>query len=142
LPVSRYNRILRTLAVFLLILLLSACKSGPDNAAIRQGVLERLEKVGINLTAVDVNLQSVVVKGKEADVTVALTMKSGPPAPPMVMPYKMEQQGDKWVVIGSQGGHAMEGGSPPAASPPGASPHGGGGAMPAPEDLPPSGKKK
>jgi len=125
----------------ILILSSTSCKRGPDNAAIRQGVVERLEKQGINVSAIEVNVQSLEVQGKEADVTVALTLKAGPATPPMVMRYKMQQQGDKWVVLAPQGGHGGESGPPPAASPQ-ANPHGAGGAMPSPEDLPPTGKKK
>ena len=78
-------------------------------------------------------------KGNEAEATVSITLKESP-GQGMVMKYRMEQQGGKWVVTGIAGAGGPHGGGAPPAMPSGGSPHGG--SMPAPEDLPPAGKKK
>lgn len=87
----------------------------------------------------DVAITNFEVNGKEADATVALTLKEAKGAPPMVMKYRMEQQGNKWVVMRrlDEAGSPHGGAGPPEP----ANPHGGA-AMPSPEDLPPAGKKK
>jgi hypothetical protein len=81
----------------------------------------------------------------------------------MTIQYHMALKDSKWKVVGRQDagqhgagqplpgampGGAMPGGAMPGGAPGGANPHGmmaapgAGGKMPAPEDLPPAGKKK
>jgi len=152
---SGYNRGVRISSVILLLLSLLACNRGtPNNDAIRQGVLDRLAKGGF--AAMDVTITSVQFNGSQADATVSIAPKGNAGAA-MTMKYHLEQQGNKWVVVGRQeppgsphGGAAagaMPSGQPGAASPHGggmapAGPPPGGGAMPSPQDLPPTGKKK
>lgn len=111
----------------------------------------------MNVAAMEINLTSVKVNGNQADATVTFAAK-GTTAAQMTMQYHLEQKDNKWTVVGRQdsGQHAAT--PPPAGdSPHGAgampgadNPHAGGamaappagGKMPAPEDLPPAGKKK
>jgi hypothetical protein len=135
---------------------LTACNRGQqNNEAVRQGVIDRLAQKGLNVAGMDVTLTTVKFTGNEADVTASITPKGGNAAAGMSMNYHLQQQGSKWVVMGTQdaggsphGGASMPGaGNPhgaapdgaPAVAPPGA---GGAGKMPSPEDLPPAGKKK
>lgn len=161
--ITSYNRRVRIAPILLLILSLAACNRGtPSNDAMRQGVVEHLAKVGLNVGGMDVTVTSVQVNGNQADATVQITPKGGNPGAGMAMKYHLEQQGGKWVVTGRQDTGAPHGGRPAGGAPnphgegampggtmPPANPHGGagmgapagGGAMPSPEDLPPAKKK-
>ena len=109
----------------------------------------------MNVAAMDIKVTDVKFKGDQADATVSFAAK-GAAAAQMTMNYHLEQKDGKWTVVGRQdaGQHGA------AQAPAGNSPHGGmapagadtpgaggavgapGGKMPAPEDLPPAGKKK
>lgn len=144
---------MRICAVLLLGLSLAACNRGlQNNEAVRQGVLDRLAQRGLNVGGMDVNLKSVKYNGNEADATASITPKGGDPAAGMSMNYHLRQQGNKWVVVGTQdsggsphGGMAAPGAQSPhgAGTPPGPpdAARGGAGKMPSPEDLPPATKK-
>ena len=131
--------------MLLLIVSLAACNRGtPNNEALRQAVMERMAQKGV--AGVDVAITSVKMNGNEADVVASITPKGGAPASAMSMPYRLQQQGGKWVVVGTQETGSPHGG---AAMPPPSNPHGGGapdaaspgaGKMPSPEDLPPTKK--
>ncbi len=143
-----YNRVVRIAAVLLLVMGLAACNRGAQNTeAVRQGVVDHLAKANM---PVDVSVTSVQFQGDRADANVDITPK-GNASPGMAMKfvYHLQKQGNRWVVVGSgdaagspHGGAAMPGATP--------NPHGGGmpaagdsgGKMPAPEDLPPAGKKQ
>ena len=159
------------IAALLLILALAGCNRGQqNNDAVRQGVIEYLQKVGMNVNAMDISISGVKYDGNKADASVAMSVK-GTPGTQMTMGYHLEQKDNKWVVIGKQdtsqhgagaaggtanphaGGAAAPGGENPhagGAMPGGENPHAGGapgapaggGKMPSPEDLPPAGKKK
>ena len=137
-----------------MILCLAGCKSGnQSNDAVRQGVVEYLQKAGINVPGMDLTLTNVKFNGDNADVTVNMGVKgSGTTA--MTMGYHLELKDNKWVVVGKQDSSQHANMPPPGgagAAAPSGNPHGGGampappgggGKMPAPEDLPPAGKKK
>ena len=125
----------------------------------RQGVLDYLSaRRDINIASMDVDVTSVQFNGNKADAVVSFAPKGASGAQGMTMRYQLEQQGNKWAVVGRDDtGHA--GSTPPgAANPhgggappePGGNPHGGigvgagggGSRMPSPEDLPPTGGKK
>jgi len=144
----------RIASAILLSICLGACNRGSQsNEALRQGVVDYLsQKAGMNVAAMDINLTSVKINGNQADTTVTFAAK-GTKTAQMTMQYHLEQKDNKWTVIGRQdsGQHgsvqAPAGDSPHsgmgAAAGAGAeNPHGAGGKMPAPEDLPPAGKKK
>jgi hypothetical protein len=130
----------------------AACNRGaPSSDAVRQGVLDHLAQAGLNVAGMDVTMTSVQITGNQADAAVSIAPKGVSGSPGMLMKYHLQQQADKWVVVGrqdtGQSPHgAIESG---AAMAPAANPHGGGampgtgtaGKMPSPEDLPPATKK-
>ena len=136
----------------LAVLSLAACHRGLDNnkEAVRQGVIDYLSSKGFNINGMSVDLTSVKFDGPHAEAVVSFAPKGGPKEGGMTMPYKLEQNGGKWVVTASAGTH-------PGANAPGggANPHGGGmpenphggmspsgsGGVPSPDDLPPVKKK-
>ena len=155
-----YNRVVRKVALFLLISCLAACKHGvQSDDAVRQGVLDYLSgPMGLNLGAMDVKVDKVTYEGEKAKAGVTISLK-GNSTPMMTKQYELEQKEGKWVVIARKGesghGATMPGGGAPGAMPgpvaPGTeNPHGGvampqsgaGGKMPSPADLPPAGKNK
>jgi hypothetical protein len=132
---------------------LTGCKSGNQSTdAVRQGVVDYLQRIGINVGGMDLTVSNVKFNGNQADATVNMGVK-GSGTTSMTMNYHLERKDNKWVVVGKQdsgqhgatmpGAGAMTGGGNPHAggampAPPG----GAGGKMPAPEDLPPAGKKE
>lgn len=115
------------------------------------------------MTAMSVEVTAVQFNGNQADATVSFAPKGASPTQGMSMQYHLEQQNNKWVVVGRKdaGGSphaaaeagAVQGGANPhgGGMPPGvANPHGGGGMgapggsgmMPSPKDLPPATKKQ
>jgi hypothetical protein len=132
---------------------LVGCNRGARNGeAVRLGVIDHLTKAGLNVKGMDVSMKAVQFNGDRADATVSITPK-GTSGGGMSMVYHLERQDGNWVVLGRQDAGAPHGGTaiapgmpnphggsmPPSAAAPGsASP----GAMPAPEDLPPAGRKK
>ena len=150
---------MRIVSTALLIFCLAGCNRGvQNNDAVRQGVLDYLsQKAGMNVAAMEITLTSVKINGNQADATVSFAAKGATTAQ-MTMQYHLEQKDNKWAVVGRQDSSqhttsapAATGGDNPhgaGTAPGGANPHAGGmpaaggGKMPAPEDLPPAGKKK
>ncbi|MCX6629977.1 MAG: hypothetical protein NTW28_20360 [Candidatus Solibacter sp.] len=141
---------MRIVSTFLLIFGLAGCHRGVEsNDAVRQGVLDYLAKKGMTPATMDITVTSVKFNGDKADATVSFAVK-GTGASQMAIPYKLELKDNKWTVVGRQEGSPHGGGQMPGGAAPGMeSPRGGGmaapgagGKMPAPEDLPPAGKKK
>jgi len=140
--------------VLLLILCIAACQHGvQSNEAVRQGIIDHLSKAGINVAAMDLTLSSVQFNGAKADATISMTAKGIQGATPMSLTYHLEQQNNKWVVVGRAGsaGHPGStaapgdnphgGGAMPTAVPGAENPPAGGSKMPSPQDLPPATKK-
>jgi len=142
-------------------LALSGChKANSSKEAVRQAVIDYLGGHGMNVAAMNIEVTAVSFSGDHGEANVSFTVKSAPGAPGMSRIYLLEQQGAKLVVTGSKqaggmphGAGAMPGGAMPGgavnpygAMPPAgmANPHGAGagGAMPAPQDLPPIDKTK
>jgi hypothetical protein len=147
----------RIIPVLLVLLSCAACNHGGQSKdAVRQGVLDYLSsRRDLNISSMDVEVSAVQFNGNKADATVTFAPKGVSGAQGMTMRYQLEQQGNKWAVVGRQdSGHS--GSVPPgAANPhgggalpePGGNPHtgagaGGGSRLPSPEDLPPIGGKK
>jgi hypothetical protein len=138
-----------------MIFCLAGCHRGVEsNDAVRQGVLAYLATKGMTPAAMDINVTAVKFNGDKADATVSFAAK-GTGAGQMAIQYHLELRDSKWTVVGRQdanqhgGGQMPPGSAPQGGAMPGNSPHGGsmaapgaGGKMPAPEDLPPAGKKK
>ena len=144
---------MRIVSSFLLIFCLAGCHRGVEsNDAVRQGVLDYLATKGMTAAAMDINVTSVKFNGDKADATVSFAAK-GTGAGQMAIQYHLEQKDNKWVVVGRTDAnqHGACRGRRSAGCDAGMdNPHGGGamaapgagGKMPAPEDLPPAGKKK
>ena len=146
---SAYNRVVRFASVLLLLVSLAACNRGTQSKdAVRQGVIDHLNAVGLNINGMNVEVTSVQFNGDHADASVSISPKGGPGGAGMQTVYSMEQKAGKWVVTGRKdaGGVPHGGGAAPQTAP---NPHGGGApsaapggaAMPSPEDLPPAKKK-
>jgi hypothetical protein len=142
----------RIVSSLFLILCLAGCHRGVEsNDAVRQGVLDYLATKGMTPAAMDINVTSVKFNGDKADAVVSFAAK-GSGAGQMAIQYHLEQKNNKWVVVGRSdaGQHGAAAGAGQSAAPGTDNPHGGGamaapgtgGKMPAPEDLPPAGKKK
>ena len=113
--------------------------------------MDRLAQAGMNVAGMDVTVTSVQISGNQADAAVSISPKGGNAAQGMQIKYHLEQKDNKWMVVGRQdagghGGQAIPGAAIPGMGEPHAggaiSTPGAGGKMPAPEDLPPAGKKK
>jgi hypothetical protein len=137
-------------SALLLLACLTGCKRGnQSNDAVRQGVMEYLQRIGINVGGMDLTVSNVKFNGNQADATVNMGVK-GSGTTSMTMNYHLAQKDNKWVVVGKQdssqhgatmpGAGAMPGGNPHAGGAP-AAPGAAGGKMPAPEDLPPAARK-
>jgi hypothetical protein len=123
---------------------LAGCNRGVQNKdAVRQGVLDHLAQVQLNVASMNVEVTSVQFNGNQAEATVSFTPKGASGAPGMSMRYQLEQKDGRWVVMGRKdaGASPHGGGAMPPAAPGMENPHGGG-KMPSPEDLPPAGQKK
>ena len=110
----------------------------------RQAVIDYLGGHGMNVAAMNIEVTAVSFSGGHGEANVSFTVKSAPGAPGMSRIYLLEQQGARLVVTGSKQAGGMPHGAgamPPAGM---ANPHGAGagGAMPAPQDLPPIDKTK
>jgi hypothetical protein len=139
----------RIASLLILTLALAGCSKNAQNKdAVRQGVIDYLtSKTGLNVGSMTVDVKSVNFNGNKAEAVVSFKPKGGTDAQGMEMPYKLEQQGEKWVVTGrGDSGQNAHGAAPAGGT---ENPHGGGmpgGAMPggaAPQmpsaaDLPPS----
>lgn len=115
--------------------LLTACSKNIDNMEeVKRGVIADVAKRA-DVGNMNVSVDSVSFRGKEADATVTFSAKQGGPG--MTMQYTMERSGDEWKVKGRKQGHGMEapaidptqavppnhppmGSAPPAAAPPAA----------------------
>ena len=134
---------------------LAGCNRGVQNKdAVRQGVLDHLAQVQMNVASMNVEVTSVQFNGNQADATVSFYPKGGTAAQGMSMQYQLDLKDGRWVVMGRKdAGSSPHGGVMPPAAPGMENPHGGGapsapgtpgsgGNMPSPEDLPPAGQKK
>ena len=80
-------------------LLLAGCAKNIDTTeAVRDGVIKDISKKGLDVATMDVNVDSVSFREKEADATVSFTPKGMPRSQSMVMSYALERQGDEWKI--------------------------------------------
>lgn len=77
-----------------------ACKRASDKEeAIRQGVIDYLAKrSNINVSGMNVHVDSVTFRANDADAVVSFTARGANPGQPMSVRYRLERQGDHWVV--------------------------------------------
>ena len=136
-------------AVAIAALFLVGCaKKNQTPEAIRQGVIRDISK-SFKMDSMDITVDSVSFRDKEADATVTFGLKGGQPGQGMHMKYLMEQHSDgEWYIksraaAGEPEGAAGGSGSMPAGHPAlGAPPAGGDAAGTLPPDHPPIGQKQ
>jgi hypothetical protein len=114
-----YNSLVRlVLPVIALFLLFSCAKDINNKDAVRDAVLRRLETVsGLNLAGMDVDITNVSFQGNSAEAKVAFRAKGSADAM-LNMSYKLEREGDVWVVKSTSGGMGGGGGAFPPGHPP------------------------
>jgi hypothetical protein len=115
-------------------LLLAGCAKKNDTPeAVRQGVIRDISK-SFNVSNMDVSVDSVSFRDKEADATVTFSLKGGSKAQGMTMKYVMERRDDnQWYIksrsSGQVAGAAGDAGASGAAALPAGHPGMGGAPM-------------
>jgi hypothetical protein len=115
------NRALCGLAA---ILLAAGCSSNVDTPeAVKQGVINDLSK-RMDIQNMDVSVDSVSFRDREADAVVSFAPKGAPRSQGMSMRYKMQRSGNQWHIASRSSGdiqrHAQggqSGGELPAGHP-------------------------
>ena len=112
---------------------LTACAQKNDTPeAVRQGVIRDISK-SFNVANMDVSVDAVSFRDKEADATVTFTLKGGSKDQGMTMKYVMERHDDNQWYIKSRAGQGVVSGAGPStgavAMPAGHPGMGGAGAM-------------
>ncbi|MDX2267473.1 MAG: hypothetical protein NW208_05160 [Bryobacter sp.] len=117
-----YNRsVLRFAPILILALLCSCSKNIETKEAVQAAVMKRLTTVsGLNVDGMDVEIGNLTFKGKEAEAEIVFRAK-GSADTMLKMTYKLERNGEEWVVKSTSGG--MGGQLPPShGGPAGANP--------------------
>jgi hypothetical protein len=100
--------------MMLLFSLGSCAKDINTKEAVREAVVKRITSRGdLNMGSMDIEISNVSFQGKTAEATVAFKAKGSAEAM-MSVAYKLEREGDAWVVKsgGSSGGSSgMDGGA-------------------------------
>jgi hypothetical protein len=85
-------------ATVLAIALLAGCSKNIDTPeAVKQGVIKDIAKK-VDVQNMDVTVESVSFRGKEATAMIAFKPRGGDPKQAITMSYSMEKQGDEWHV--------------------------------------------
>lgn len=108
------SRGLATLALIAALALTGCAKKNDTPEAIREGVIRDISKT-FNVANMDVVVDSVSFRDKEADATVSFMLKGGSASQGMTMKYVMERRDDKWYIK-SRASATGGGGAAPAAS--------------------------
>lgn len=106
-----YNSTVR-FACIAIVLILSSCGKDINNKeAVKEAVMKRLASVsGLNMAGMDVEVTGVSFQDKRAEAQVAFRAK-GAAENMLNMSYKLEREGDVWVVKSSSGGMGGGGGT-------------------------------
>ena len=89
---------MKSAALCLAALLLAGCSKNIDTTeAVRDGVIKDISKI-VDVETMNVTVDSVSFREKEADATVSFTPKAAPRSEPMVMSYALERKGDEWKI--------------------------------------------
>jgi hypothetical protein len=84
--------------VFLAALCLAGCSKNIDTPeAVKEGVLKDVAKK-VDIQAMDVNVDSVSFREKEADAKVSFKPKGAPASQSITMTYSLERNGDEWRI--------------------------------------------
>jgi hypothetical protein len=98
-------------------LMLAGCSKNIDNPeAVKEGVIKDIAKK-VDVQSMDVNVDSVSFREKEADAKVSFRPKGAPASQSITMNYQLERQGDEWHIKGrsmmNHEGAAAQGTMPP-----------------------------
>jgi hypothetical protein len=126
------------LAALAAVLVLAGCSKNIDTEeAVKAGVLKDLAKK-VDVQNMDVNVDSVSFRDKDADATVSFSPKGAGPGQSITMKYSLARDGDEWKIKGrSLDGHSAPTAAPGGDLPPGHPGVGGGSAVPNGAPLPP-----
>jgi hypothetical protein len=90
------------------LLVLAGCGKNIDTPeAVKDAVVKDIS-TKVDVGSMDVNVDSVSFREKEADAKVSFTAKGAKGSQPMIMNYLLERQGDEWHIKTRN----MEGASP------------------------------
>ena len=79
-------------------LCLAGCSKNIDTPeAVKEGVLKDVAKK-VDIQAMDVNVDSVSFREKEADAKVSFKPKGAPASQSITMTYSLERNGDEWRI--------------------------------------------
>jgi hypothetical protein len=93
-----YNRKVKLAAICLAAVLITGCAKNIDTAeAVKDGVIKDIAKK-VDVGSMDVSVDSVSFREKEATAKVSFRPKGGNPSQSIVMNYSLERQGDEWHV--------------------------------------------
>lgn len=96
--VAGYNRYVKFAPILLAALCLAGCSKNIDTPeAVKEGVLKDIAKK-VDVGAMDVSVDSVSFREKEADAKVSFKPKGAPVSQSIVMTYALERQGDEWHI--------------------------------------------
>jgi len=85
-------------ALCLAALCLAGCSKNIDTPeAVKEGVIKDIAKK-VDVQAMDVTVDSVSFREKEADARVSFKPKGGPVSQSITMTYALERQGDEWRI--------------------------------------------
>jgi hypothetical protein len=135
------------IALLVAALAFAGCRSGNQSRqAVHQGILDHLAGAGFSNQNMDISETSIQFNGDKADALVEIAPKGASPQQGMQMRYSLQHMNGRWVVVGradggGHGGAVLPGSDNPHSSATPGDPAGGG-KMPSPDDLPPSGKKQ
>jgi hypothetical protein len=102
---SRRNRFVLALGLSAALFVSGGCKKqASDNEAIRAGILQHLTGVGtLNMSAMEMDIQSVSIIGNQAHAEVSFRPKTGAPSGAgMQVAYNLEKRDGAWVVLKTQ----------------------------------------
>ncbi|HKT46446.1 MAG TPA: hypothetical protein VJP87_02885 [Candidatus Acidoferrales bacterium] len=94
------------LAALMILASVGGCrKAQSETDAIRAGVMQHLTSLNtLNLSAMDMDVNSVTVQGNEAHAQVTFRPKSGAPqGAGMQVSYQLEKRDSRWVVVKTDG---------------------------------------
>lgn len=85
-------------SICLAALLLAACSKNIDTPeAVKEGVIKDIAKK-VDVGSMDVNVESVDFREKDAVAKVSFKPKGGPATQSITMNYVLERQGDEWHI--------------------------------------------
>jgi len=91
---------MKSATLFIAAVLLAGCAKNIDTPdAVKQGVIKDIAKK-VDIQNMDVSVESVSFRGKEATARIGFRPKGGDPRQSIMMSYTMERQGDEWRVKG------------------------------------------